>query len=33
MELLYVPLPADLKTAPRLFVDIFVDRIGRGWAA
>lgn len=30
MELLYVPLPADLKNRTKAFVDIFVDRMGRG---
>lgn len=30
MELLYVPLPADLKNRTKAFVDIFVDRLGRG---
>ena len=30
MELLYLPLPADLKNRTKAFVDIFVDRMGRG---
>jgi ATP/ADP translocase/HEAT repeat protein len=30
MELLYVPLPADLKNRTKAFVDIFIDRFGRG---
>ena len=30
MELLYVPLPTDLKNRTKAFVDIFVDRMGRG---
>jgi AAA family ATP:ADP antiporter len=30
MELLYVPLPAELKNRTKAFVDIFVDRMGRG---
>src|SRR5215472_16721140 len=30
MELLYVPLPPDLKNRTKAFVDIFVDRLGRG---
>src|SRR5579864_1605031 len=29
MELLYVPLPSDLKNRTKAFVDIFVDRMGR----
>jgi AAA family ATP:ADP antiporter len=32
MELLYLPLPADLKNRTKAFVDIFVDRFGRGVA-
>lgn len=32
MELLYLPLPADLKNRTKAFVDIFVDRLGRGVA-
>ncbi len=30
MELLYLPLPGDLKNRTKAFVDIFVDRMGRG---
>jgi AAA family ATP:ADP antiporter len=30
MELLYLPLPADLKNRTKAFVDIFVDRFARG---
>lgn len=30
MELLYLPLPAELKNRTKAFVDIFVDRAGRG---
>jgi ATP:ADP antiporter, AAA family len=30
MELLYLPLPTDLKNRTKAFVDIFVDRMGRG---
>src|SRR4029077_2338931 len=30
MELLYLPLPADLKNRTKAFVDIFMDRFGRG---
>ncbi len=30
MELLYLPLPAELKNRTKAFVDIFVDRTGRG---
>src|SRR6202030_1688156 len=30
MNLLSVPLPADLKNRTKAFVDIFVDRMGRG---
>jgi MFS family permease len=30
MELLYLPLPADLKNRTKAFVDIFIDRFGRG---
>src|SRR4029077_13594306 len=29
-ELLYVPLPAALKNRTKAFVDIFMDRFGRG---
>jgi AAA family ATP:ADP antiporter len=32
MELLYLPLPSDLKNRTKAFVDIFVDRFGRGIA-
>jgi ATP:ADP antiporter, AAA family len=32
MELLYLPLPADLKNRTKAFVDIFIDRFGRGIA-
>ncbi|HKW98326.1 MAG TPA: Npt1/Npt2 family nucleotide transporter [Bryobacteraceae bacterium] len=32
MELLFLPLPADLKNRTKAFVDIFVDRFGRGIA-
>lgn len=31
MELLYLPLPAELKNRTKAFVDIFVDRMGRGF--
>ena len=30
MELLYLPLPVDLKNRTKAFVDIFMDRFGRG---
>jgi ATP:ADP antiporter, AAA family len=30
MELLYLPLPAELKNRTKAFVDIFMDRFGRG---
>lgn len=30
MELLYLPLPAELRNRTKAFVDIFVDRLGRG---
>lgn len=30
MELLYLPLPLDLKNRTKAFVDIFMDRFGRG---
>ncbi len=30
MELLYLPLPTDLKNRTKAFVDIFMDRFGRG---
>jgi ATP/ADP translocase/HEAT repeat protein len=30
MELLYLPLPAELKNRTKAFVDIFVDRFARG---
>jgi AAA family ATP:ADP antiporter len=30
MEILYLPLPADLRNRTKAFVDIFVDRMGRG---
>ncbi|MCX6628161.1 MAG: hypothetical protein NTW28_11105 [Candidatus Solibacter sp.] len=33
MELLYLPLPADLKNRTKAFVDIFMDRFGRGLGA
>jgi hypothetical protein len=33
MELLYLPLPTDLKNRTKAFVDIFVDRFGRGVGA
>ncbi|MEX2261010.1 MAG: Npt1/Npt2 family nucleotide transporter [Bryobacteraceae bacterium] len=33
MELLYMPLPAELKNRTKAFVDIFVDRLGRGLGA
>jgi len=33
MELLYLPLPTDLKNRTKAFVDIFVDRFGRGIGA
>jgi AAA family ATP:ADP antiporter len=32
MELLYLPLPADLRNRTKAFMDIFVDRSGRGIA-
>ena len=32
-ELLYLPLPADLKNRTKAFVDIFMDRFGRGLGA
>lgn len=32
MELLYLPLPSSLKNRTKAFVDIFVDRFGRGIA-
>ena len=32
MELLYLPLPADLRNRTKAFMDIFVDRSGRGMA-
>src|SRR5437763_4084298 len=32
MELLYLPLPADLRNRTKAFMDIFVDRTGRGVA-
>ena len=33
VELLYMPLPADLRNRTKAFVDIAVDRTGRGLAA
>ncbi|HAX41084.1 MAG TPA: hypothetical protein PLF84_05430 [Bryobacteraceae bacterium] len=33
MELLYMPLPADLRDRTKAFVDIFVDRVARGVGA
>lgn len=33
MELLYMPLPADLRDRTKAFVDIFVDRAARGIGA
>ena len=33
MELLYLPLPADLKNRTKAFVDVFVDRVARGIGA
>jgi ATP/ADP translocase len=33
MELLYMPLPADLRNRTKAFVDIFVDRVARGAGA
>ena len=33
IELLYLPLPSKLKNRTKTFVDIFVDRLGRGSAA
>ncbi len=33
MELLYLPLPVDLKNRTKAFVDIFMDRFGRGFGA
>src|SRR5258706_16209699 len=32
MELLFLPLPSGLKNRTKAFVDIFVDRFGRGIA-
>lgn len=32
MELLYLPLPVELRNRTKAFVDIFVDRAGRGLA-
>ncbi len=32
-ELLYLPLPAELKNRTKAFVDIFMDRFGRGLGA
>jgi len=32
MELLYLPLPMDLRNRTKVFVDVFVDRVGRGIA-
>lgn len=33
IELLYLPLPADLKARTKAFVDVVMDRFGRGVAA
>ncbi len=33
IELLYLPLPTELKNRAKAFVDVFVDRFGRGIAA
>jgi AAA family ATP:ADP antiporter len=33
VELLYLPLPAELKNRTKAFVDVFVDRLGRGVGA
>src|SRR4029077_192829 len=33
MELLYLPLPTALKNRTKAFVDIFMDRFGRGVGA
>ena len=33
MELLYLPLPTELKNRTKAFVDIFMDRFGRGLGA
>jgi len=33
IELLYLPLPTELKNRTKAFVDVFVDRLGRGLAA
>jgi AAA family ATP:ADP antiporter len=33
MELLYLPLPDDLKNRTKVFVDVFVDRVARGFGA
>jgi AAA family ATP:ADP antiporter len=33
IELLYLPLPAELKARTKAFVDVFMDRFGRGVAA
>ena len=30
MELLYLPLPAELRNRTKTFVDVFGDRLGRG---
>ena len=32
MELLYLPLPAELRNRTKVFVDVFIDRAGRGIA-
>ncbi len=33
MELLYLPLPVDLRNRTKAFVDVFGDRVGKGLAA
>jgi len=33
LELLYLPLPTQLKNRTKAFIDVFVDRLGRGLAA
>ncbi len=33
IELLYLPLPAELKSRTKAFIDVLVDRLGRGIAA
>ncbi len=33
LELLYLPLPTQLKNRTKAFIDVFVDRLGRGLAS